>query len=88
MKMTMHIDEDVLDRVMKITGAESKTRAVEIALREMARRHKLKELFSQGLGMTPDDLKRSFAPGPADELDRPILKVAEGQSPYGESGAR
>ena len=32
MKMTMHIDEDVLDRVMKITGAKTKTAAVEIAL--------------------------------------------------------
>lgn len=88
MKMTMHIDEDVLDQVMKITGAETKTRAVEIALKEMARRHKLKELFSQGLGMTPDELKQSFAPGPADTLDRPILKVAEEQPPYGEPGAR
>jgi len=44
MKMTMHIDEDVLDRVMKITGAKTKTEAVEIALNEMARRHKMKEL--------------------------------------------
>ncbi len=62
MKMTMHIDEEVLDRVMKITGAKTKREAVEIALNDMARRHKLKELFKAGLGLTPDELKASFAP--------------------------
>jgi len=62
MKMTMHIDEDVLDRVIKITGAKTKTAAVEIALSEMARRHKMKELFSAGLGLSPDELKHGFDP--------------------------
>ena len=85
MKMTMHIDEDVLARVMKITGASTKTEAVEIALKEMARRHKMKELFSAGLGLTPDELKAEFAPGPADALDRQGLMVAEPNSaPYGQ----
>ena len=83
MKMTMHIDEEVLDRVMKVTGAATKREAVEIALKEMARRHKLKELFSQGLGLTPEQLKAEFAPGPADEFDRPVLNVAEDKVPYG-----
>lgn len=83
MKMTMHIDEDVLDRVMKITGAKTKTAAVEIALTEMARRHKMKELFSAGLGMTPDELKNSFDPASyADEPQRTTL-VAEELAPYG-----
>ena len=85
MKMTMHIDEDVLDRVMKITGAKTKTAAVEIALNEMARRHKMKELFSAGLGLTPDELKAEFAPGPADALDDHGCKAAEDTSPYGKS---
>ena len=31
MKMTMHIEEEVLERVMKITGARTKTAAVKIA---------------------------------------------------------
>ncbi len=85
MKMTMHIDEDVLDRVMKVTGAKTKTQAVELALTEMARRHKMKELFSQGLGLTPDQLKAEFAPSAADALDSHGLMVAEdGQSPYGQ----
>lgn len=85
MKMTMHIDADVLARVMKITGANTKTEAVEIALKEMARRHKMKELFSQGLGLTPDELKAEFAPTAADALDSHGIKVAEDhQTPYGQ----
>lgn len=85
MKMTMHIDEDVLDRVMQITGAKTKTAAVELALNEMARRHKLKELLSQGLGLTPEELKAEFAPTPADDFDRPvIMDAADNQSPYGQ----
>jgi Arc/MetJ family transcription regulator len=87
MKMTMHIDEDVLDRVMKVTGAKTKTQAVEIALTEMARRHKLKELFNAGLGLTPDELKAEFAPTAADALDSHGLMVAEPKAPYGQSGA-
>jgi Arc/MetJ family transcription regulator len=87
MKMTMHIDEDVLDRVMKVTGAKTKTQAVEIALTEMARRHKLKELFNAGLGLTPDELKAEFAPTAADALDSHGLMVAEPKAPYGQPGA-
>jgi Arc/MetJ family transcription regulator len=86
MKMTMHIDEDVLDRVMKVTGAATKREAVEIALNEMARRHKLKELFSQGLGLTPEQLKAEFAPTAADRFDPPLKSMAEDKSPYGEPG--
>ena len=87
MKMTMHIDEDVLDRVMKITGAKTKKQAVEIALSEMARRHKMKELFTAGLGLTPDQLAAEFAPTAADYLDSHGLQlpaVAEKQTPYGQ----
>ncbi len=89
MKMTMHIDEEVLERVMKITGAKTKREAVEIALNDMARRHKMKELFKAGLGMTPEELKAEFAPTAADYLDShglplpPLPAVAEEQAPYG-----
>ncbi len=85
MKMTMNIDEDVLARVMKVTGAKTKTQAVEMALTEMARRHKMKELFSQGLGLTPDELRAEFAPSPADVLDSHGLMVAVDQAPYGKT---
>jgi Arc/MetJ family transcription regulator len=83
MKMTMHIDEDVLDRVMKITGAKTKTAAVEIALTEMARRHKMKELFSAGLGLTPDELRTSFDPASDPDAPHPEMMVAEEQAPHG-----
>lgn len=83
MKMTMHIDEDVLDRVMKITGAKTKTAAVEIALSEMARRHKMKELFSAGLGLTPDELKNAFDPNSLPEESQRVMLVAEDQAYYG-----
>jgi len=86
MKMTMHIDEEVLDRVMQVTGAKTKREAVEIALNEMARRHKLKELLSQGLGLTPEQLKAEFAPTPADNFDRPLLNVAESKASHGQPG--
>jgi Arc/MetJ family transcription regulator len=85
MKMTMHIDEDVLDRVMKITGAKTKTEAVEIALKEMARRHKLKELFTAGLGLTPDELKAAFAPeSDPDHIGENLPRVAEPPASYGD----
>jgi Arc/MetJ family transcription regulator len=85
MKMTMHIDEDVLDRVMQVTGAKTKTMAVEIALKEMARRHKMKELFTAGLGLTPDELKNSFDPASL-AIDSHGLKAAEDPGTYGETG--
>jgi Arc/MetJ family transcription regulator len=83
MKMTMHIDEDVLERVMKITGAKTKTAAVEIALNEMARRHKMKELFSAGLGLTPEELKNSFDPNSYPEEPQRVMLVAEDPAPHG-----
>ncbi|MDF3057717.1 MAG: hypothetical protein K0R17_1932 [Rariglobus sp.] len=85
MKMTMHIDEDVLDRVMKITGAKTKRAAVELALNEMARRHKLKEVFSKGLGLTPDELKNAYDPASLASLDKPEMIAAEDPAPYGDS---
>lgn len=83
MKMTMHIDEEVLDRVMKITGAKTKTAAVETALNEMARRHKMKELFSAGLGLTPDELRASFDPNSYPEEPQRMNLVAEEKTSYG-----
>jgi Arc/MetJ family transcription regulator len=85
MKMTMHIDEEVLERVMLITGAKTKTAAVEIALNEMARRHKMKELFSAGLGLTPEELRNVFAPE-SDPDATSLRHVAESPAPYGKPG--
>jgi hypothetical protein len=77
MKMTMHIDEEVLERVMKITGAKTKTAAVELALNEMARKHKMKELFRAGLGMTPEEIKNALDPASYPDWDKTEPLVAE-----------
>ena len=74
MKMTMHIKEEVLDAVVKITGVESKTKAVETALTEMVRRFRLKELGMKGLGLTSEELKNAWV---APVYEEESLKVAE-----------
>jgi hypothetical protein len=63
MKMTMHIDDALLARVMEATGASSKTKAIDLALREMDRKAKLVKLATAGLGLTPDELKDAIDPG-------------------------
>ncbi|MBN8248517.1 MAG: type II toxin-antitoxin system VapB family antitoxin [Verrucomicrobia bacterium] len=62
MKMTLHIDEALLDRVTAIYGCESKTAAVALALGELERRHKLKSYADRGLGFTPGELRESLDP--------------------------
>ena len=73
MKMTMHIDEDILDDVVKITGVESKTKAVEKALTEMVRRYRLKTLAKKGLGVKAEELKDAWE----DPFPQERLKAAE-----------
>ncbi len=62
MKMTMHIDEALLARVMETHGYETKTDAVEGALREMDRRARLAGFGREGLGLTPDELRNAVDP--------------------------
>jgi Arc/MetJ family transcription regulator len=62
MKMTMHIDDDLLSRVMTATGASSKTKAIDLALREMDRRATLARLCHEGLGLSPAELKDAIDP--------------------------
>lgn len=61
-KMTLHIDDKLLSRVMEATGASSKTKAVDLALREMDRRASLAKLTSAGLGLSPEELKEAYDP--------------------------
>lgn len=63
MKMTLHIDEALLDRVTAIYGCESKTAAVALALGEMERRHTLRNYADKGLGLTADELREAVDPG-------------------------
>lgn len=60
MKMTMHIDEALLDEVMKATGAASKTAAVNAALRKIASKFRQRERWKVGLGMTADEIRNGF----------------------------
>ena len=70
MKMTMYIDDALLARVMEATGTTSKTRAIDLALREMDRRAKLIKLSSAGLGLGPDELKEVLDPAYDLEAER------------------
>ncbi len=62
MKMTMYIDEALLARVMEATGTTSKTKAIDLALREMDRKAKLINLSAAGLGLSAEELKDAVDP--------------------------
>jgi Arc/MetJ family transcription regulator len=61
-KMTMHIDDDLLKRVMEANGVTSKTHAIDLALREMDRKATLTRLATEGLGLGPLELKDAIDP--------------------------
>lgn len=79
MKMTMHIDEALLKRVMEAYGCETKTETVEMALREMDRRVRFRELGERGLEMTPEEIGASVDPN----YDLAALRVAETPPAHG-----
>jgi Arc/MetJ family transcription regulator len=82
MKMTMHIDENLLSRVMMATGVTSKTKAIDLALREMDRRATLLKLCSAGLGLEAEQLKDSVAPAyNLEELRREETQTSYGRKP-------
>ena len=91
MKMTMHIDEDTLKEVMKLTGAPSKTAAVEMALKELARKAKLKTILKRGLGLKPGELKKTFPPDYLETyraMPGTDFVVAEAPARYGKRRSR
>lgn len=73
MKMTMHIDEAVLADVMELTGAASKTEAVELALRDLARRHRQRRILQEGLQLTPAQWDAEVQALPSDDMDAPDI---------------
>ena len=79
MKMTLHIDEDLLFRVMEIAAVKSKTGAVDLALREFVRRGSLVHVLGAGLGETPEGLARMFDPA----YDLEASRLSETPTPYG-----
>jgi Arc/MetJ family transcription regulator len=85
MKMTMHIDDKLLDEVIERFGCASKTEAVDFALREVLRKAKLRELGRTGLGLTADELGNAVYP----DYDVVALRVAEKPMvKYGKRGSR
>lgn len=91
MKMTMHIDEALLERVMREYEFPSKTEAVEAALKELDRQMRLREFRKNGLGLTPDELANAVDPFYDEKLGYnvyPAEAVAEEQAPYGSPGPR
>jgi hypothetical protein len=64
---------------MEATGTTSKTRAIDLALREMDRRAKLVKLSSAGLGLTADELKDAVDPA----YDLEAMRRRETPATYG-----
>jgi Arc/MetJ family transcription regulator len=87
MKMTMHIDEDLLKRVMEEYDYESKTEAVEMALRELDRRARFRRFGTEGLGLTAEEWKdvvfEGYDPKNLSAYDPLNSKVAEEPTKYG-----
>ena len=82
MKMTLHIDDALLARVMAASGTTSKTMAIDLALREMDRRARLVKLCSTGLEMEPDMLKEAVDPAyDLEELRRRETPVSYARKP-------
>lgn len=78
MKMTMHIDEALLKRVIDAYGYDSKTEAVEMALRELDRKARYREFVKNGLGLTDEEMADAVEPG----YDPKLLKITS----YAEDG--
>jgi len=91
MKLTINIDDALLDRVVAITGASTKTEAITTALREVDRKARLVEVLREGLGASTSELRGMFDDASAPERFRnyegehryDALKVAEDEMPYG-----
>lgn len=77
MKMTLNIDGDVLAEVMEAHGFDTKTEAVNFALRELDRRKKLRAYKDTGLGLTPPELKSAFY----EDYSPDAIMVAEAPAP-------
>ena len=91
MKLTINLDDALLDRVVAITGASTKTEAITMALREVDRKARLIEVLREGLGASTAELKSMFDESSAPERfrttsswEKPAL-VAEAPAAYNAS---
>ena len=79
MKMTMHIDETLLERVVREGGFKTKTEAVAAGLRELDRKRRFADFVQNSITLrfTPEELAASVAGG------HDILKMRNDNiSPY------
>jgi len=84
MKMTMHIDAALLDKVIHRYGFSSKTEAVDQALREMDRKASYNDVVKKGMKASANELKTSVEP----DYNIHVLRAAEDRPHYGKSHGR
>lgn len=66
MKYTLNLNSDLVDRVVSIVGAKTKTEAIVFALKEVARRERLYSTLRGGVGAEPEALPAIFGEAPRD----------------------
>ncbi len=74
MKLTLNIDDALLERVREATGATTKTEAIHYALREIDRRYRLRELLAEDIGLTGAEWRNAFDDS---TLEEETARVAE-----------
>ncbi|MEY4483997.1 MAG: hypothetical protein RL693_1449 [Verrucomicrobiota bacterium] len=80
MKITLNIDDGLLERVMKASGIKSKTGVIDHVMREWDRRYRLKRLSEISLGFTDEQVANAFDPN----YDLMAMRLAETPISYGE----
>lgn len=60
MKITLNVDQALLEWVVEATGCKTKTAAIDDALREIDRRARLTKILSRGTGLSGDELANAF----------------------------
>ncbi|HKK18706.1 MAG TPA: type II toxin-antitoxin system VapB family antitoxin [Opitutales bacterium] len=78
MKITLNVDDALLDRVVDSTGAKTKTAAIDFALREVDRRTELTKVLARGSGISGEELATLFDPA----SDPAVMRVAEDPADY------
>ena len=84
MKMTLHIDEDLVKGVMESTGARTKTEAIHLALTEMNRRRRLNDILTKDdFGLDAKGWAKAFDPESSSRPEAPLRLIKEKQASYG-----
>jgi len=76
MKLTLNIDDDLLERVRESTGAKTKTEAIHYALTEIDRRNRLRALLAEDIGLTPEEWRNAFDESVVED-EEPAARAAE-----------